>query len=55
MPLDDEAAFARSLEALLTDGERRATIGHANERHVRAHYPLEAMTARYDALFSASE
>jgi glycosyltransferase involved in cell wall biosynthesis len=53
VPPEDEAGFARAFEALLRDPARRQEIARSNERRVRAEYTLEAMVARYDALFSA--
>ena len=53
VPSDDELALGRALQSLLRDSELRLAIGSANERRVRAAYPLDTMVARYDALFCA--
>jgi glycosyltransferase involved in cell wall biosynthesis len=52
VPTSDESGLALALETLLRDSKLRNSIGSANRQHVRATYPLEAMVAAYDALFS---
>jgi glycosyltransferase involved in cell wall biosynthesis len=54
LPQEDEAGLARVLAELLRDPARRAALGDANRRHVREHYTLARMVARYDALFAAT-
>lgn len=51
LPREDEAALSAALLRLIRDDRLRARLGRANRDHVRSNYSLEAMVARYDALF----
>jgi glycosyltransferase involved in cell wall biosynthesis len=48
---EDEAGLSGGLARLLQDADLRAQLGRANAAHVRAHFALATMVARYDALF----
>lgn len=50
-PLADEAALSQSLATLTADPTLSARLGQANAVRAREVYTLEAMVARYDALF----
>jgi L-malate glycosyltransferase len=54
VPLDDEAALTGALARLLRDRALSMRIGRANQLRVRADYSLDAMVARYDALFAGT-
>jgi glycosyltransferase involved in cell wall biosynthesis len=55
VPCEPETGLSDALLRLLRDGAQRAQIGSSNRRHVRMHYRLEAMTERYDAIFSGRD
>lgn len=55
VPCEPEPAITEALLRLLRDRARRAEIGAANQRHVRAQYRLETMVERYAALDSGRE
>lgn len=52
VPRDDLPAFTETLNSLLRDADMRRGIGEANQAHVRATYPLEAMVETYESIFS---
>ena len=54
VPLEDEAGLTSALGRLLRDRALSTRIGGANQLRVRAEYSLDAMVARYDALFSGT-
>jgi L-malate glycosyltransferase len=51
VPTGDEGALKTALLTLLDYGDLRRGVGAANREHVRSTYPIDAMVARYDALF----
>lgn len=53
VPTGDIAAFARELQALADDGERRRSLGEAGSEYVRRSYSEESVLARWDALFAS--
>jgi L-malate glycosyltransferase len=53
VPREREAELSAALLRLLGDRQQRTRIGQSNRDHVRSHYQLRVMVARYDALFSA--
>jgi glycosyltransferase involved in cell wall biosynthesis len=55
VPVEDEAALAERIAALLRDPAARVRLGRANQDRVRREYALEQMVARYDAVFSGTE
>lgn len=52
VPATDEAAFARSLAALLDDARLRARIGHANRARVEAEFTQAQMVDTYARLYA---
>lgn len=50
-PLDDEAAFAQSVQDLLADAGLRARIGREARRTVEARFSLAAIAERYARLY----
>jgi glycosyltransferase involved in cell wall biosynthesis len=53
VPRDDQAALSAALAALIADAPRRARLGRANQRRIKAHYSLDGMIAAYGALLGA--
>jgi glycosyltransferase involved in cell wall biosynthesis len=51
VPVNDEAAFADRLAALIRDPARRRALGDANRERVIRNYHIDAMVAAYDRLF----
>ncbi len=51
VPLGDDAALTKALNALTSDPTLRANLGAANAVRAKELYGLKAMTERYDTLF----
>ena len=54
VPRDNEGALAAALAALVSDPQRRETLGRLNQQRVKAHYSFDNMVAAYGALLRAS-
>lgn len=51
---DDEGALTGALANLISDPQRRATLGRLNQQQVTTHYSFDSMVAAYGALLGAS-
>lgn len=54
VPRGDDGALAAALAALISDSQRRESLGRLNQQRIKAHYSLDRMIAAYGALLSAS-